>query len=689
MAGFNSVWSLDIGKASLKAVHLRKSGSQVQVLKSERIEYDVGEEGIDSIGGQKDALQVFCSRNSIHDPVFVALQGREALPRFIKIMADSDKKLQELVQFEARQQIPFDIDDVVWDWQQIPSPPDSGPEKEVGIFAARREAVDDVLIDLQSNNIKAYGIVPGYLGLLNFAMHELHPKVPSIVLDIGATHTSLVLIHAGFFWIRELTFSGNKVTQELVSRFGLTFNEAERLKKQAPKSEQAQKIYTALQNVLGSFVTEIRQSITHYQRLQESQVQFKNVYLLGNGSYTLGLTKFLKDRLKWNVQRINKFSRFRAGEGVDIATMRQNLPALSTSFGVGLQGLGMSHADINLMPHEQKMHLAFVRKRKMVFVTGAVLLLILFLFSQNYNKMIGSVDDKIKTATKTLDDLRDIQDQIPEQSEIDALTMKVEALQKIGRGRKFLGYALTKVNDLLAKVSQDAFNAVQAPAGLAMPLKGSGDQKGETIIVTPEGKQDEVLEAAESFVKSVHGNSVSVLSLDVLSSAAKPDKNIRTRPTSKQGSEKGYQPLQYTYQLTGAIMAGKTGGSPDPTQSLNEVKRRVLQPLSQALKEDPFIKAYLVQEPVALELDQPMINDMAPVEMDRFFSTKWYLVGKRALEDANAKLEDEKKERDTIDEDETLLLQQQEPQYYMFTIEWIIGEQKPEPENKDAFDAEA
>src|SRR5690606_31986133 len=64
------------------------------------------------------------------------------LAKFFKPPPVESKKIGDIVKYEARQQIPFDLDDVVWDYQMMPgSTIEEGfaLETEIGLFAMKRE----------------------------------------------------------------------------------------------------------------------------------------------------------------------------------------------------------------------------------------------------------------------------------------------------------------------------------------------------------------------------------------------------------------------------------------------------------------------------------------------------------------------------------------------------------------------
>ena len=93
----------------------------------------------------QEALKQFLSRNSVRgDKIVISVSGQAGLARFIKLPPVESKKIPDIVKYEARQQIPFPLEDVVWDYQQmVGGSADEGfaLETEVGLFAMKRDQV--------------------------------------------------------------------------------------------------------------------------------------------------------------------------------------------------------------------------------------------------------------------------------------------------------------------------------------------------------------------------------------------------------------------------------------------------------------------------------------------------------------------------------------------------------------------
>jgi type IV pilus assembly protein PilM len=370
-----TVWSVDLGKSALKAVKLRRDRDNVEIVAVDKVDYPLSTNGVDASGQAKEALESFCHRQNVKEPVVVAHPGQGTFSRFIKVPAFDTKKVNEMVGYEASQQIPFPLDEVVWGFHVVERDYLPGEEREVALFAVRREAMDDFLLEFAQRDLAVQTVSIGYLGLVNFVTHDIAPEEPSIILDIGATHTDLVLLDGKRFWVRPIPHSGNDVTKAIMQRFKIGFPEAEQLKIDTSKVPQkAVKIFQAvIQPKLKELVGEIHRSIGFY-RSQAGEVNFRKLYLLGNGSKIIGIKKFLEESLNLEVVKVQTINHFRVGRQVNLKLLQNELPSFATSLGCGLQALELGSCKVDLVPQEEKVQREFNKKKKHVFIAAAVVL---------------------------------------------------------------------------------------------------------------------------------------------------------------------------------------------------------------------------------------------------------------------------------------------------------------------------
>ena len=179
MAKNVGVWGIDIGQCALKAMRCTVEGDQVVADAFDYIEYPkiLTQPEANPEELIQEAMEQFLSRNTLTgDLVAMSVPGQSGLAKFFKPPPVDAKKIPDLVKYEARQQIPFDLSEVIWDYQQMGWQADEDAlalEMEVGLFAIKRDQLlsairpfDDVDIDLDIVQLSP-------LSVYNFVVYDL------------------------------------------------------------------------------------------------------------------------------------------------------------------------------------------------------------------------------------------------------------------------------------------------------------------------------------------------------------------------------------------------------------------------------------------------------------------------------------------------------------------------------------
>ncbi len=147
MAKKTSVWGIEIGQSALKALRCTLDGDQVVAEAFDYIEYPkiLSQPESDPELMVREALETFVSRNDLKKTrVGLSVAGQNGLAKFFRPPPVELKKIPDIVKYEAKQQIPFELDDVIWDYQLMAGGDISDGfalESEVGLFAMKRDAV--------------------------------------------------------------------------------------------------------------------------------------------------------------------------------------------------------------------------------------------------------------------------------------------------------------------------------------------------------------------------------------------------------------------------------------------------------------------------------------------------------------------------------------------------------------------
>src|SRR5262249_52298728 len=122
-------------------------------------------------------LEQFLSRNNIKgDQVAMSVPGQSGLARFVKLPPVEEKKIVDIVKFEAKQQIPFPLDEVVWDYQKISTGnvvDGFATDTEIGLFAMKRDMISRFLSHFSGVNVEVHFVQMAPLALCNYVNYDL------------------------------------------------------------------------------------------------------------------------------------------------------------------------------------------------------------------------------------------------------------------------------------------------------------------------------------------------------------------------------------------------------------------------------------------------------------------------------------------------------------------------------------
>ena len=395
------VWGIDVGKASLKAVKARKTKTGIDILGVEFIGFGPVGEASEASDKVREAVKTFLDRNPIgaNDRVAVALPGYTAFSRFIKLPTVDPKKIDEMVRYEAQQQIPFPIEEVNWDYQLLEPDPEEPDEREIGIFAIRQELLAGFLSELRMQGIEPDLVTIASLSIYNFVRYNQSLDGAAVIVDIGAEHTDLVIMDGPRFWIRSLRIAGNEVTKGLQEKFKIPFAEAEKLKKQASKSKEAKKIFGVMEPVLKDFVGEVQRSIGFYKS-QAKNLKINHMILLGDGARLINLRPFLRKELGYEVEMVTKLENMELDPDIDFDALKSHLSAFSVAFGLALQSAGSTTNCINLLPKEQQLQSELKQKKPLAIAAAVLAVIALLIFYQSQSSKLTAVQATVSAAKK-------------------------------------------------------------------------------------------------------------------------------------------------------------------------------------------------------------------------------------------------------------------------------------------------
>ncbi len=401
MATQQGVWGIDIGQCALKALRLEMIEGAVTATAFDYVEHPkiLSQPDADPDQLTREALETFLSRNTIKgDLIAMSIAGQSGLARFVKLPPVEEKKIADIVRFEAKQQIPFPLDEVVWDFQKINTGTVTdgfAMDTEIGLFAMKRDMINRFLHHFQAVKVEVHIVQMAPLALCNYVTYDLLKRNPDgqqrkempadetpsgkrrcvVALDIGTDGSSLIITDGErIIWQRPIPIGGNHFTRALTKELKLTFAKAEHLKRNAAKSPDLAKILKALRPVLTDFVNEVQRSLGYFTNThRDAHVAF--MVGLGSAFRLPGLQKFLSEKLQLDVRKPNTLDELTGDSVVTAPVFADNLLTFPVSYGLALQGLKCARLTTNLLPQEIQFD-RMIRAKKPWSVAAAAAILL-------------------------------------------------------------------------------------------------------------------------------------------------------------------------------------------------------------------------------------------------------------------------------------------------------------------------
>ncbi len=369
MATAKSAWGIEIGASALKAIRLVREGDSVVVTDFTVIPHQqvLSAPDVDPAAMVRFTLGQFLAANGEKlksDRVVVSVAGRDAFARFAKLPVGGNlKNLAKLIDFESKQQIPFPIDQVEWDYQAFKS--EDNIEVDVGIFAITKDRIGELLTLYRECGLNPDVITIAPNAVFNAVTYDLNLDLssgPVMVVDVGTNATDIVVAERGIGWMRSFPLGGHSFTEAISGGFDIPYKKAEKLKLEGAASKHAKQVMQRMKDTFDSLISEIRKSKDYYESTHPGASVEK---ILGTGS-TLkipGLRKFITQQIGVEVERLDEFKRIQL-EGDQAAEFAANSMGLVVAYGLALQGVGLGAINVNLVPMAVRRERAWMAKGK-------------------------------------------------------------------------------------------------------------------------------------------------------------------------------------------------------------------------------------------------------------------------------------------------------------------------------------
>ena len=338
---------LDIGSSSVKAVELNRKGNSYELLNLgyEHLQPDSVVDGqIMELNDVSNAITTIFSEHQIKTQrVAAGVSGHSVIVKNIVLPQMTEEELQESFSWHAEEHIPFDIADVNLDYQLTGNSSDA---LHVLMAACKSDKIANIKQAIQLAGKQPVVIDVDAFALQNCYEVNYQPQPGQIValLNIGAATMNINILNGcRSVFARDASVGGSHYTSLLQKELGLTYEQAEAVKRGQPLPEgvEARPIKPIIEMVSDTLALEVRKTMDFYRTTAEKGGEaVQRILVAGGGSKLPGLTEYLSKRFEIPVEVFDPFRQIQVNSRkFDPDYMREILPDMAVAVGLALRGV--------------------------------------------------------------------------------------------------------------------------------------------------------------------------------------------------------------------------------------------------------------------------------------------------------------------------------------------------------------
>jgi type IV pilus assembly protein PilM len=359
--------SLNIGSQTVGLAEFRVQAHGGLVL----LNYRLHETPLDPATGQRrdahvaldetaTALREMMHEMQIHRrPVNYALPAQSVFARFVKLPPLEQEKVDKIIAFEAQQNVPFPISEVVWDYQVVGG--GLGEQIQVILVAIKVDLLDGINAAVEEVGLQTSIVDIAPMALYN-AFRYSYPDISgcSMLVDIGARTTNVLFIEPGKVFSRSLPIGGSTITTAITREFGESFAAAETRKKRdgfvglggayaEPADHDVARVSKLARSTMTRLHAELMRSISHY-RAQQQGSRPDRIYLCGGGAGMPYMREFFHEKFQLPIEFFNPLRNVTVSDSASASELAHSAHLLGELVGLALRSMTVCPMDLSLPP---------------------------------------------------------------------------------------------------------------------------------------------------------------------------------------------------------------------------------------------------------------------------------------------------------------------------------------------------
>jgi len=446
-----------------------------------------------------------------HGAVNYALPAQSVFARFVKLPGLEKEKLEKIIAFEAQQNVPFPIDDVVWDYQLV----GGGLEEQIQVVlvAIKIDLLEDINAGVEEAGLHTSTIDVAPMVLYN-AFRYSYPNVNecSLLVDIGARTTNVLFIEPRKIFSRSLPIGGSAITAAIAREFGESVEAAETRKKRdgfvglggayaEPSDHDLARVSKLARSTMTRLHAELMRSITHY-RAQQQGSRPDRIFLCGGAVGMPYMREFFQEKFQLPIEFFNPLRNVTVSETASASGVANSAHLLGELVGLALRSVTVCPMELSLLPASVVRRQELERRRPFFIAAAACVVLAMLGWSIYYTRAAQVTQETAALIQQKNTSMRGAETQLDKlKKQITALDSVATPLISATNDRDFWPQIL---EDLNARLPQADIWITELGATSGGKLLGAGEKRaGETAIAAP--PSGPAPKAAAASTKSIDG----------------------------------------------------------------------------------------------------------------------------------------------------------------------------------------
>jgi len=338
--------------------------------------------------------------------VNVCAPGFQVFSKFVKLPPVDAGKVTQIIQYEAQQNVPFPLAEVVWDYQILGS--SAGGELEVLLVAIKSEVVEGLFRIASEAKLRLQLCDVSPAALCNaFRYNYGDLQDCTMLLDIGAKTSNLLFFENGKVFSRGIGLGANTITQDFANEAKLKFEIAEQIKINegfvslgGAYEEPENPNQAAISKIARQFMTKLHIQVNQTKQFylgQQGGSAPQRLFLSGGASIMPYTAQFFAEKLNVPVEYFNPFRNVQINPAVNLEGLARVAHSLGEVVGLGLRNLANCPVEMNLMPTSTLRWRTFNEKKPYFIFTILALVGVAFAVGFLYQSLaetkVAQIDD--------------------------------------------------------------------------------------------------------------------------------------------------------------------------------------------------------------------------------------------------------------------------------------------------------